>query len=714
YVIYTSGSTGRPKGVMIEHRGIVSLVKDDSVMPLGPDDILLSTASPSFDVAPFEFWAMLLNGGLLVLCDHDTLLNASLLKEEIRRRKVNKMWFTTSWFNQLLDRDINLFQGLDTVIIGGEKLSGPHIYQLRKAYPHLIILNGYGPTENSTYSTTFSVGAAYQGGEVPVGRPFKYRTAYILDDRQQLLPIGVTGEIYVGGAGLARGYWNQPALTEQRFIQVHLNNGVNARVYKTGDRGRWLPDGNIEYLGRLDGQVKIRGHRIEAGEIEAAIQGSGLVRQTIVTVRLGKDSQPRLVGYVVPDGRFDRQALRDHLRQCLPDYMIPVQWVEMTAFPLTGNGKTDLRRLPDPEDDAYIQDGYQAPQSDLEIRLAATWEELLGVTPIGLSDNFFSLGGHSLLLFPLADRLRRLGYPLAFKTLLAHPTIAQLAAHLERQEKKIAGARQEGIRIMHGSEEAPPLFLLPGSPGFTEPYEVLAGNLGERFCIYGVALNELPLSLDIRGAVDLVLEQIRQAQPNGPYRFIGHSFGADIAFDLTRRLEDNGACVDFVVLLDASARKPDLLEPGDGSIVDPRLSTLLHALLANHQCFLPPDWAETWMRETREMTKEDRLSFLVYHIASATGLRDKRLLRALHARLVHSAMPYQAVGMAKASLIVVRAEEEDWRGYGEFLGWQDHTRDVRAISAPGNHSSLVDEANGPLLAKRLAEHFPAANRNTKS
>ena len=286
YVIYTSGSTGLPKGVMIEQRGVCSLVKGVNYVSLTAEDKLLSTGSPSFDATTFEYWGMLLNGGQLVLCEREKLLDSEWLKKEIRSRKVTKMWFTASWCNRLAEEDITIFEGLDTILVGGEKLSEVHIGRIRERYPEMIVVNGYGPTENTTFSTAYRVEEVQpKGKSIPIGRPLSNRRAYILNEQGQLNGVGVKGELCVGGAGLARGYLNQPALTAERFIADPWDASGGGRLYRTGDLGRWLADGNIEYIGRKDQQVKIRGYRIELGEIESVLLSSGLVRQSVIVVR---------------------------------------------------------------------------------------------------------------------------------------------------------------------------------------------------------------------------------------------------------------------------------------------------------------------------------------------------------------------------------------------------------------------------------------------
>ena len=253
---------------MVEHGNVVSLVKDVDYVSLSDDDVLLATGSFSFDATTFEFFGMLLNGGRLVLCPENTLLNPDLLKQEIINRQVTIMWLTSSWLNQLVETDITLFGTLKTILAGGEKLSEKHIEKIRQTYPVLQIINGYGPTENTTFSLTYRIDETNISSSIPIGKPLNKRSAYIFDESLGLVPIGVVGELYLGGSGLSRGYLNQPALTTERFIKNPFDTSGETRLYKTGDLARWLPNGTVEYLGRVDEQVKIRGYRIEPGEIE--------------------------------------------------------------------------------------------------------------------------------------------------------------------------------------------------------------------------------------------------------------------------------------------------------------------------------------------------------------------------------------------------------------------------------------------------------------
>ena len=306
YVIYTSGSTGRPKGTLVTHRNVTSLATGGNFVSLSAEDVLLSTGSPSFDATTIEYWGMLLNGGQLILFPEKQLLDQVLLKQEIRLRGVTKMWFTASWFNQLIDDDISIFDGLKAVMAGGEKLSETHILKFQAAHPDIDVINGYGPTENTTFSLTHNIRNLREGERIPIGRPLGNRTAYVLNTDLQLMPVGVPGELYVGGAGVSRGYLHQDALTTERFIADPFSELPGARLYKTGDRARWLPDGTVEYLGRIDDQVKIRGFRIEPGEIERVLNNLDEVASNCVVVKEAGTGK-RLVGYFIPENNVIRQ-----------------------------------------------------------------------------------------------------------------------------------------------------------------------------------------------------------------------------------------------------------------------------------------------------------------------------------------------------------------------------------------------------------------------
>lgn len=429
YVMYTSGSTGQQKGVMVEHRNIVRLVKPANYAGLSEGEILLSTGAVAFDATTFEYWGMLLNGGSLIISSKEVLLDAAQLKSLIRSRGVTMMWFTAGWLNQLVEEDIEVFRGLRTLLAGGDKLSAVHINNLLRCYPLLKIVNGYGPTENTTFSLTYPI--EKETTNIPVGRPINNSTAYILDERLKLCPVGVTGEICVGGIGLGRGYLNNEELTKEKFIPHPWLPGE--RIYRTGDLGRWLPDGNIAFAGRKDDQVKIRGYRIEPGELEKALQNHPDIDSAVVIARVNPAREKELVAYLTGKNTLTAPAIHAHLSRIVPAYMLPGYYVRLTAFPLTPNGKIDRRALPDPEGRSLLLDtDFVAPRNDIEEKLVAIWQEILGKDKIGVKDNFFEIGGHSLKVTQLISRINsNFLVQVKIQSIFREPTIENIAAQID-------------------------------------------------------------------------------------------------------------------------------------------------------------------------------------------------------------------------------------------------------------------------------------------
>ncbi|WP_316634068.1 non-ribosomal peptide synthetase [uncultured Flavobacterium sp.] len=393
YVMFTSGTTGNPKGVMVEQINVVRLVKPCSFFPLNEEKVLLSTGSISFDATIIEYFGTLLNGSKLILTKQENLLELESLKKVIQDNKVNSLWMTASWFNQVVENEINIFENISQLIVGGDIVSPAHTQKVFEKYPAIKIVNGYGPTENTTFSTTFEI-KNKKYFNIPIGSPIPNSNAYILDEALNLVPTGVIGKIYVSGAGVARGYLNQPELTKEKFIQNPFIQGE--RMYSTGDLGRWLPDGNIEFFGRNDQQIKIRGYRVELSEIENAIlEYSTELKQVVVEVK-EENNKKVLAAYFVSATAIDKSKLRSFLQSRLPDYMIPSFYIALEELPLTRNGKLDRKALPGISGDDLVRKEYIAPSNEIEEKLVAIWQEVLGVEKIGVTDNFFELGGHSL------------------------------------------------------------------------------------------------------------------------------------------------------------------------------------------------------------------------------------------------------------------------------------------------------------------------------
>ncbi|MGA4844090.1 amino acid adenylation domain-containing protein [Streptomyces sp. G45] len=425
YVMYTSGSTGVPKGVAVEHRNIVRLVVDNPAVVFEPGDRVAFAANPSFDAATWEVWGPLLNGGAVVVVDQEDVLDAGRFAEVLRARSVSVLWMTVGLFNQYHMVLREVLGQLRYLVVGGDVLD-PSVMAAIVGGPEQV-LNGYGPTESTTFAAMHRIESLPVGRSVPIGRPIGNTRIYLVDGRGRPVPVGAVGELFIGGLGVARGYLGRPGLTAERFVPDWLT-GDGSRLYRTGDLGRWLPDGTIEFVGRDDHQVKVRGYRVELGEIEARLLEAEGVKEAVVVAR-----DDRLDAYYVPDGdgSADAEALRGALSDVLPSYMLPSAFVALDALPLTTNGKVDREKLPTPGADALVQRGYQEPVGAVEEVLAGIWTDLLGVEQVGRHDDFFELGGHSLLAVSLVERMRQSGLECDIRAVFTTPTVAGLAAAVE-------------------------------------------------------------------------------------------------------------------------------------------------------------------------------------------------------------------------------------------------------------------------------------------
>ncbi len=432
YVMYTSGSTGKPKGVSVIHRGVVRLVTETSYARFAPDEVFLQLAPTAFDASTFEIWGALLGGGRLVICPTEKP-SVDELGSLLRREQVTTLWLTAGLFNAIIDERLAALASLRQLLVGGEALSVPHVQKALRDLPGVTLINGYGPTEGTTFSCCFTITGADGLSSIPIGRPIANTVAHVLDRHLSPVPVGVRGELCIGGDGLARGYLGRPELTAERFVLDPTGDGHGGRLYRTGDLVRRLPSGDIEFIGRMDSQVKIRGHRIEPGEIEGGLASHPSVRACAVIVREDAPGDKRLCAYVVPAGDGAAEAvLREHLSATLPDYMVPAAFVVLAALPLTPNGKVDRAALPRPEGPSEGETRYVAPRTPVEEVLAGIWADVLRLDRVSVLDDFFALGGHSLLGTRLIARLvPAFGVDLPLRALFEAPTVALLARRVE-------------------------------------------------------------------------------------------------------------------------------------------------------------------------------------------------------------------------------------------------------------------------------------------
>ncbi|MFC1715834.1 amino acid adenylation domain-containing protein [Candidatus Poribacteria bacterium] len=459
YVMYTSGSTGKPKGTEICHHGVTRLLFGVDYVHLDASRSILHMAPISFDASTFEVWGALLHGARCVLF-RDRIPTAEALGNAIRKYEIDTLWLTASLFNTLIDEAPEVLSDVKQLLTGGEALSVYHVRRALSLLPSTQIINGYGPTESTTFTCCYQIPNQLSESisSIPIGRPIGNTKVYLVDSHLQPVPVGVPGELHIGGLGLARGYLNRLELTAERFIPNPFSDEPGERLYKTGDLARYLPDGNIEFLGRIDYQVKIRGFRIELGEIESVLSEHPAVREVVVLAREDEPGDKRLVAYIVPDQATNVRELGSFLKDKLPNYMIPSAFTMLDALPITMSGKISRRALPKPDRlRTDLEEGYLAPRTPIEQQIADIWAAVLRLERIGIHDSFFELGGHSLLATQVISRLRRaFQVEMPLSVLFEIPTVANLAEFIEifdpeMQSPDIAsgntGMRQEKGRL---------------------------------------------------------------------------------------------------------------------------------------------------------------------------------------------------------------------------------------------------------------------------
>jgi amino acid adenylation domain-containing protein len=555
YVIFTSGSTGEPKGVVVPHRGIIQLVSDHGYWDGDERDCVAHLSTVAFDAATFEVWGALCRGARVVVIDHDTVLSPALLALNLERHRVTTAFLTTSLFNLLVQEAPGLLGRLRLVLFGGEMADPAAVRLLLASGPPVRLLHVYGPTETTTFALWYEVHCVPEAAvTVPVGRPIAGATAYILDASGKLAPPGAVGELYVGGSGVALGYFGDEEMTSERFLPDPWTTVPGSRLYRTGDSAVWRGDGNLELRGRLDDQIKLRGFRIEPGEIVAALESMDRIRQAVVIAREDRPGDRRLVSYVVSaDGQaLDVSTLLASLAETLPSFMLPSACVQMPSLPMTPAGKLDVRALPAPDPVRHSEFPPEA-LSEAERWLAEVWQRVLGLEGIGVDDNFFELGGHSLTAVRLvADVERTMGIRIPMSTLFEAPTVRKLAGLLS-----MAGWTPDWSCLVPicTSGSLPPVFCVHGYGNEVLWLSGMSRELGADQPFYGLQPQGLdgrtePLRLIEDMAARYVVE-VRRVLPHGPYYLLGYSLGGVVALEMARQLEGGGEGVAFLGMIDS-------------------------------------------------------------------------------------------------------------------------------------------------------------------
>jgi amino acid adenylation domain-containing protein len=696
YVMFTSGSTGRPKGVTIPHRAVLRLVFGQDYVRFGAEEAFLQLATPTFDAATFEIWGALLHGGRCVILPPG-VPTPRTLRETIGPHGVTTAFLTTSLFNAVIDEDAEALRGLRQIVIGGEALSPRHVARASAVLAGVRLVNGYGPTETTTFAACHHIPAPVDGsaGSIPIGRPIAGTEIYVLDRHRRPVPVGVPGEMYIGGAGLADGYINRDELTAERFVPHPFRAEAGARLYRTGDLARWRAEGTLEFLGRRDGQVKIRGVRIELGEVQAALAAHPAVREAAVVATDGPAGDRALLAYVVGDGRApDASALRAFLNDLLPSAFVPAAFVPLDALPLTPSGKLDRRALPAP-DALRVRRAATPARGPLRRELAALWSELLGVSEVGVDDDFFELGGHSLLAVRMLQRIQQLyGVALPLAALHTKPTIEGIATALLRHDAETGPG--PAVRIRDGDGAAPVFFFHGDLNGGGFYCRKLARHLPPGRAVWAVP----PLGVD--GAVPLSIEAMARQHvqdlvalaPAGPVVLGGYCNGGLVAWETARLLTAAGRRVERVILVAADA--------------DTRFAGL-RAPLTSAARLLGASRASAVIQFGRLRFFLSRLRALGGRQRAALALRGTARLAAQVARRVQRPSPRAAAPGTPRALgryfdlvrsyvpgpwpghvvVLWPADEPPTRPGDPTLGWGALAHRVDAYVVPGDHDEIV-------------------------
>ena len=700
YVMYTSGTTGQPKGVAVPHRGVVRLVRGTNYAALGEDEIILQAATISFDASTFEIWGALLNGGKLVLMPPG-VPSLEDLAATLERHQVTTLWLTAGLFHLMIDEQLESLRQVRQLLAGGDVLSVPHVRTALARLHETRLINAYGPTENTTFTCCHMMsGRRDEDGPVPIGRPIANTTVFILDVDMQLVPVGVAGELYTGGDGLARAYLHHPALTAQKFVPHPFADGQ--RLYRTGDLARYVADGTIEFLGRIDQQVKIRGFRVELGEIEAALSECPAVHECVVVARGDTLEEKRLVAYVVADME-EAETLRESLKEKLPDYMVPSAFVTLDSLPLMPNGKVDRKALPAPHASCQEQTAsYVGPRDTFELRLCRIWENVLRVRPVGARDNFFDLGGNSLLAVRLMAQARKeFDRDIPINVLFQGATVEHLAGVLRGEAGGQSFSSMVGIQT---SGSRPPLFFVHPVGGTVFCYLELSKYLGKDQPLYGLQApgiygEQEPLSR-VEDLATHYLNAVRSVQPRGPYHLGGWSMGGVVAFEMARQLRKQGEEVAVLVMID-SALPQYVARLGDSVEEEKLLSAFLYDLGAQSGKDLPD-----LSGQLQELSAEEQLAYLLEQAESNDILPPQAQLESLlnvfksNLRALTSYAPARYDGRLQLFRAAEGGADSD-----AAMAWDSFAEEVVTYSVPGNHYTLMTNTNVRALAALLKTHL---------
>jgi amino acid adenylation domain-containing protein len=730
YVIYTSGSTGRPKGVEVEHRQLMNYIwAIGEKLQIEPGMRLALVSTPAADLGYTMIFPSLCYGGCLDVIDADWVLDPGKLAEHFSRHPVDYLKIVPSHLRALLNSSEG--SGLlprRWLVLGGEASSWDFIQQVKEAGRNCRVLNHYGPTETTvgvlTYDTTQNDGRKQRNGMVPVGRPLSNAKAYVLDSEFNPVGVGITGEIHIGGAGVARGYWKRAELTAEKFVPDPYSVEPGGRMYRTGDLGRYLESGNIEFLGRKDQQVKIRGFRIELGEIEAALQEHEGVRQAVVIAQEDESGDKQLVAYLVAEeesgtssngsngsvrGGQGSNEWREHLLGKLPEYMVPSAYVELERLPLNPNGKLDRKKLPRAEQERTREEEYVGPRNETEETLCRLWEEVLRRERVGIHDNFFKTGGHSLRAVQLISRVRTvfaIDMPLA--VLFSVPTVARMAEHITalKGDERLGSEASPILVNIQSHGMSAPFFCVHAIGGEVISFGELSQELGMEQPFYGLQSPPAHFfgkaDITIGQLATLYNREIRSVQPNGPYMLGGWSMGGLVAWEMAQQLVKEGHTVGLLALIDTTppSRYLEAEDKANDLSMLARFALNMSGLAGRDPGPLVERFSQASEQDQWKMVEESLVSYggLAPHTAHA----DMTALLDVFARNF-LAMNNYSLHHSKQPVVFFRAAETPERFSRLWNTWAGGG--IQFHSVPGDHFTMLRRPNAGVIGEILRRYM---------
>jgi len=704
YVIYTSGSTGTPKGVIVTHGGLTNnMLWMLSEYPVSQEDVVLGRTAIAFDSSVWEIWLPLIAGATLCIAPGRVMRDPSELIAYLDQHGVTMAQFVPSLLASIFSATGRSRRpSLRRVFLSGEAFPATLAKEVSSIWG-VSLANLYGPTETTVQVTSWRWDETERDDRaIPIGKPIWNTRLYVLDRYGEPVPIGVEGELYIGGAGLARGYLNRPELTAEKFVPDPFSGITGGRLYKSGDRCRWRPDGNLEFVGRIDRQIKLRGFRIELGEIEAALCKHQDVKDSVVAVKQRKGAEKSLIAYVVANGLGReaelRGALKGHLRGFLPEYMVPAEYAFLERLPLTTNGKIDRKALPEPEE-RYRFETYVAPRNATEQILAKIWANVLGRERIGIHENFFDLGGHSLLAVRMVAEVEMLiGRRLSISALFQAPTVAALAQLLAKKESTPAGSAGESrtanrsIVPIRPEGSKPPLFFLHTVSGEVLLYRHLVPHFKIDQPIFGIRATQVdndPASVaSIEELAATYIREIIEVCPEGPYHLVGYSYGGLLAFEIARQLKLASKSVGLLAILDTVTAELNIRWSKRE-----RIAQLTRRVRRRFEVLKNEHWKTRFIKD--RISAEDETAQYVTQV-EPEYVHVARALRGLAAAWEPKPFPGKA--------ILFRARDRNHTiPFGSKNGWQRLVHDLQVRELDCDHRSLVWDPCAGQVAAQLIE-----------